>query len=140
MGEPAIIEPIDERICKFCSSPLVRRVLDSGKHEDMSKFRGRNYCDRSCAAKSKVGLKYGKKEALARAIQETPPPPCEKPAKCIHYQRCATEQLACGDFLQYAALATHSVSEVKKKINAGRFPTKRHYNSLFDVTLYGGSS
>lgn len=56
---------------------------------------------------------------LVEAIAETPPPPCEV-FKCQHYNKCATEQLACKAFQDYVytGLAVAPVG----------LPSRRKYN------------
>jgi len=44
---------------------------------------------------------------LTLRLLDTPPPPCIKPKKCIHYDKCAREKLACATFRRYVATKSY---------------------------------
>jgi hypothetical protein len=123
----------EARLCKFCSAPLVRKRLSrlSGRMEEPSKWRARKFCDRACASASKKGMTYNPKESFARAISSVAPPPCEEPTRCGHYEKCAKEELACGDYMRYVSMGAYSASYIKANIKGGRTPSRVRYNRIF---------
>lgn len=58
------------------------------------------------------------------ALSELRPPPCEAPVRCQHYERCASQHLACDLFNRY-------IYRYRGAGKASRQPTSEVYARIF---------